>query len=112
MKRGIVALVVTFGLASSTHAAPGDPRLVQGILEWPAKLTVEPFVVIRADDGRWYYAEVKSVKRLESAALTSGTRVAVLGTAAARPHGLTSCAPLPGSGDGLGTHHRPTATGP
>jgi hypothetical protein len=92
MKRGIVALLVTFGFASSLHAAPGDPRLVQGVLEWPAKLTVEPFVVIRADDGRWYYADVKGVKRLESGPLTSGTRVAVLGTEAARPHEITAIA--------------------
>src|SRR5262245_30516217 len=112
MKRGIVALVVTFGLASSTHAAPGDPRLVQGILEWPAKLTVEPFVVIRADDGRWYYAEVKSVKRLESAALTSGTRVAVLGTEAARPHELTAIALGPGDAAALALALMPHVNGP
>ncbi len=39
MKRGIVALMVVFGFASPAQAAPGDPRLVQGVLEWPAKLT-------------------------------------------------------------------------
>src|SRR5437867_1017202 len=97
MKRGIVTLIVALGFASQAHAAPGDPRLVQGVLEWPAKLTVEPFVVIRADDGRWYYTEIKGAKRLESGPLTAGGRVAVLGTEAARPHEITAIAV--GSGD-------------
>src|SRR3989442_8289651 len=97
MKRGIVALMVALGFASPAYAAPGDPRLVQGVLEWPAKLTVEPFVVIRADDGRWYYAEVKGVKRLESGPLAAGGRVAILGTEGARPHEITAIAV--GSGD-------------
>src|SRR2546428_12231749 len=92
MKRGIVALMVVFGFASPAQAAPGDPRLVQGVLEWPAKLTVEPFVVIRADDGRWYYAEVKAAKRFESGPLSAGGRVTVLGTEAARPHEIAAIA--------------------
>src|SRR5437667_70389 len=68
MRRWIGVPALMFAFASSAHAAPGDPRLVQGILEWPPKLTVEPFVVVRTDDGRWYYAEIKAAKRLESAA--------------------------------------------
>src|SRR5262249_54675482 len=63
MNRGIVVLPLTHSLASSAPAAPGDPHLVQGTLEWPAKLTVEPFVVVRGEDGRWYYAELKAAKR-------------------------------------------------
>jgi hypothetical protein len=112
MKRGIVALLVTFGFASSLHAAPGDPRLVQGVLEWPAKLTVEPFVVIRTDDGRWYYAEVKGVKRLDSGPLTSGTRVAVLGTEAARPHEITAIALGPGDAAALALALMPHVNAP
>src|SRR5712691_1292039 len=92
MRRWIVVPALMFAFASSAHAAPGDPRLVQGILEWPAKLTVEPFVVVRADDGRWYYAEIKAAKRLESAPLTAGARVAILGTEATRPHEITAIA--------------------
>src|SRR5439155_923689 len=92
MKRGIVALMVVFGFASPAQAAPGDPRLVQGVLEWPAKLTVEPFVVIRTDDGRWYYAEVKAAKRFESGPVSAGGRVTVLGTEAARPHEINAIA--------------------
>src|SRR5262249_40738769 len=90
-------LTLTFAIAASAHAAPGDPRLVQGTLEWPDKLTAEPFVVVRTEDGRSYYAEIKSAKRLESGPLTAGTRVAVLGAEAARPHEITAIAI--GSGD-------------
>jgi len=97
MKRGIVVLALTLSLASSAYATPGDSRLVQGILEWPAKLTVEPFIVVRADDGRWYYAEIRAAKRQESAPLTAGARVAILGTEATRPHEISAIAL--GSGD-------------
>ena len=96
-RRWFVVLSLTFALASLAHAAPGDPRLVQGVLEWPTTLTAEPFVVIRTEDGRWYYADIKSARRLEPAALTVGARVAVLGTEAARPHEITALAF--GSGD-------------
>src|SRR5881296_1615345 len=96
-RRWFVATSLTFALASVAHAAPGDPRLVQGVLEWPTKLTAEPFVVIRTEDGRWYYVEIKSARRLEPAALTVGARVAVLGTEAAGPHEITALAF--GSGD-------------
>ena len=51
MKRGIVVLTVGLACASPVHAAPGDPRLIEGVLEWPAQLTVEPFLVIRTNDG-------------------------------------------------------------
>ena len=46
-RRWFVVLSLTFALASLAHAAPGDPRLVQGVLEWPTTLTAAPFVVIR-----------------------------------------------------------------
>src|SRR2546426_3993301 len=96
-RRWFVVPSLTFALASLAHAAPGDPRLVQGVLEWPTTLTAKPFVVIRTEDGRWYYADIKSARRLEPAALTVGARVAVLGTEAARPHEITALAF--GSGD-------------
>src|SRR5262249_27465082 len=97
MRRGIVVLSLAVGFASPVYAAPGDPRLIQGVLEWPARLTAEPFVVIRADDGKWYYSEVKSAKRLESGPLVAGGRVAVLGTESAKPHEIIAIAV--GSGD-------------
>ena len=90
MKRGIVVLTLTFAFASPTYAAPGDAQLVQGTLEWPARLADEPFIVVRAEDGRWYYAEIKSAKRLESGPHTVGGRIALLGIEAGRPHEITA----------------------
>jgi len=92
MKRGIVVLSVALPLCSPAHAAPGDPRLVQGILEWPTKLTVEPFLVIRTSDGQWLYTDVRAARHLESAPLTAGTRVTVLGREATRPFEITAAA--------------------
>src|SRR3989475_8974982 len=101
-RRWFVVLSLTFALASLAHAAPGDPRLVQGVLEWPTKLTAEPFVVIRTEDGRWYYADIKSARRLEPAALTVGARRCARHRSggAARGHGA------PGR---LGRRRRPSA---
>jgi len=92
MRRWIVVLAVLSVSAPCADAAPGDPRLVQGILEWPAALTVEPFLVVRSEDGRWYYAEVKDAKRLGSAPVSAGARVTVLGTEGTRPHEITALA--------------------
>lgn len=93
----VAILTVTVAFTSSARAAPGEPRLVQGVLEWPAKLTVEPFVVVHTEDGQWYYAEIKAAKHLESIPLIAGARVTVLGTEATRPHEITAIAL--GSGD-------------
>jgi len=85
MKRGIV-LTLTLALANPAYALPGDARLVQGTLEWPATVGGEPFIVVRADDGRWYYADVASAQRHLSGPLTAGTRIAVVGVEGAKPH--------------------------
>src|SRR5262249_54351467 len=93
----LVVMTITFVFTSFAHSAPGEPRLVQGVLEWPARLTAEPFVVVHTEDGRWYYAEIKTAKHLESAPLTSGMRVSILGTEAKNPHEINAIAL--GSGD-------------
>lgn len=93
----LVVMTITFVFTSFAHSAPGEPRLVQGVLEWPARLTAEPFVVVHTEDGRWYYAEIKAAKHLESAPLTSGMRVSILGTEAKNPHEINAIAL--GSGD-------------
>src|SRR5262249_28917353 len=92
MKRGIVVLSVGLAFCSPVHAAPGDPRLVQGILEWPTKLTVEPFLVIRTNDGQWLYTDVKAARHLQSAPLSAGARLTVLGREATRPFEITATA--------------------
>src|SRR5215510_15193053 len=85
MKRGIVVLTVGLACSSPVHAAPGDPRLIEGVLEWPAQLTVEPFLVVRTKDGGWLYADVEAAKRLGSEMLTAGARRTVIGREASRP---------------------------
>src|SRR5262249_46432817 len=72
----------------------------------------EPFVVVRGEDGRWYYAELKAAKRLESKPLTAGARVAILGTEAARPHEITAIAIGPGDAAALAMALMPHVSAP
>ena len=53
MKRVLILVVAILALSSGAAvAAPGEPRVVQGTLEWPSAVSSQPFVVIRGDDGR------------------------------------------------------------
>ena len=63
MKRFLVALAVLGVSATAAVAAPGDPRVLQGTLEWPATVANEPFVVLRGEDGRLYYADISAAQR-------------------------------------------------
>src|SRR5262249_23068849 len=77
---------------------PGDPRLIQGALEWPPALTgAEPFIVVRGDDGRVYYADVMAAQRYVQGALSAGGHVALLGLESTKPHEIIAVAL--GSGD-------------
>jgi hypothetical protein len=102
MKRLVVVLAVLGLWAGAAVAAPGDPRVVQGTLEWPGSLSTEPFVVVRADDGRLYYADISAAQRRSSAAMPAGTRVTVLGVEGGRPHELASIAFGAGDAASLG----------
>jgi hypothetical protein len=102
MKRSVIALAVLALLAGTAHAAPGDPRVVQGILEWPPNLAAEPFVVIRGEDGRLYYADIGAAQRRAPGAVTAGARVAVLGVEGSQPHELAALAFGPGDATSLG----------
>jgi hypothetical protein len=103
MKRSLVLALAIIGLATgSAFAAPGDPRVVQGTLEWPQSLSAEPFVVIRAADGRLYYADVSTAQRRGSGALTAGSRVAALGVEGNRPFEIAALAFGPGDATSLG----------
>jgi hypothetical protein len=102
MKRPLLALAI-LGLSTGTAlAAPGDPRVVAGILEWPATVSNEPFVVIRGEGGRFYYADIGAAQRRSSAPLTSGSRVALLGVEGARPWELAGIAVGAGDAASLG----------
>jgi hypothetical protein len=103
MKRSLALALAVIGLATgSAFAAPGDPRVVQGTLEWPQSLSTEPFVVIRGADSQLYYADVSGAQRRGSGALTAGSRVAVLGVEGNRPFELAALAFGPGDAASLG----------
>jgi len=96
MKFSAIALSVV--LASAAVAAHGDPGLIQGALEWPPALTgAEPFIVVRGDDGRVYYADVMAAQRYVQGALSAGGHVALLGLESTKPHEIIAVAL--GSGD-------------
>ena len=97
MTLATIATLLTLLLISPAFAAPGDPRFVQGTLEWPATLTREPVIIVRGDDGNAYYCDVTDSARHRADGLRAGSRVSVLGIEAARPHDLTSI--VVGTGD-------------
>src|SRR5205823_6130289 len=60
MQAFVVLLTVALVLVAHVVAVagPGDPRLVNGVLEWPRTVTNEPFLVVRGDDGVLYYVGI------------------------------------------------------
>ena len=103
MKRVLSLVVVFLALSSGTVlAAPGEPRVVQGTLEWPAAVSNQPFVVIRGDDGRVFYADIASAQRRTPGQLTAGSRVAVLGIEGSRPYEIAGIAIGAGDAAALG----------
>src|SRR5581483_1453794 len=85
----VLSSAALLGLVSTAGAAPGDPRVVQGTVEWAEALSVAPFVVVRGDDGRFYYTDVS---RLQGArlSLSRGERVVVTGVEGMSPHELAA----------------------
>src|SRR5439155_1431715 len=65
MKAFVVLLTVAFVLVAHVVAVagPGDPRLVNGVLERPRTVTNEPFLVVRGDDGVLYYVGIAASRR-------------------------------------------------
>jgi hypothetical protein len=97
MTLATIAILLTVLMTAPAFAAPGDPRFVQGTLEWPATLTREPVIIVRGDDGYAYYCDVTDAARHRADALRAGGRVSVLGVEAAKPHELTGI--VIGTGD-------------
>jgi hypothetical protein len=112
MKCSVVALAILVLAAGTAQAAPGDPRVVQGSLEWPASLSNEPFVVIRGEDGRLYYTDITAAQRRVPGAVTIGSRVAVLGVEGSRPYELAALAFGPGDAASLGLTAPPAGPAP
>ena len=94
MKPLFLTLASLVLLTEIAAAAPGDPRLLKGTLEWPAILSTEPIAVVRGDDGALYYVEATSAERL--GAPISG-RVSVVGIEGMKPQELSAV--IIGSGD-------------
>jgi len=81
-------------IAAPAMAAPGDPRAVRGSLEWPASLSAEPFIVVRGEDGRVYYADVSSAKRMSTAAIAGP--ISLIGIEGNQPHEIAAVVVGPG----------------
>src|SRR5256886_6013912 len=107
MKLALPAVAVLL-LAGPALAAPGDPRTVRGSLEWPASLSAEPFVVVRGDDGRLYYADVSSAQRMNAGAISG--RISVVGVEGTQPHEVHAV--VIGAGDSALTFATPTVPTP
>jgi hypothetical protein len=98
MKFSAIPLILSFVVAAPALGGPGDPRLLQGKLEWPTALSgSEPFIVLRGDDGRVYYADVVGAQRYVQGALSAGSQIALLGLEGTKPHEVVAVAL--GSGD-------------
>ena len=83
MKPALTAAALLL-LAGPAMAAPGDPRAVRGNLEWPAVLSAEPFIVVRGDDGRLYYADVARARRMTPGAIAGA--ISLVGIEGNQPH--------------------------
>jgi hypothetical protein len=83
MKVALTAATLVL-LAGPAMAAPGDPRAVRGNLEWPAVLSAEPFIVVRGDDGRLYYADVARARRLTPGTIAGA--ISLVGIEGNQPH--------------------------
>ncbi len=110
MKRSLIALAILGLSAGTAAAAPGDPRVLQGTLEWPAIVANEPFVVMRGEDGRLYYADISAAQRRTPDPLRSGSRMAVLGVEGGRPHEIAAIAVGAGDAAALGLSPAPGTT--
>ncbi len=107
MKRALTAAAILL-IAGPAMAAPGDPRTLRGNLEWPATLSAEPFVVVRSDDGRFYYADVSRARRMSAEAIAGA--VSLVGVEGSRPHEIAAV--VVGAGDSALSFATPTVPTP
>ncbi|HEV8617314.1 MAG TPA: hypothetical protein VGU22_17610 [Methylomirabilota bacterium] len=95
--KSLVAAVILIALCTpGAFAAPGDPRTLQGTLEWPGSLGSAPFVVVRGDDGGYYYADIAGAQRRGGGVVTAGGRLSVLGVEGTRPFEISAVVVGPG----------------
>ena len=101
--RFVLACITLAATPLIAIAAPGDPRLVNGVLEWPRTVTNESFVIVRGDDGVLYYVGLAATRR--DGTVTAGARVAVLGIEGRGAHEITAVGFGPAGANGRGTDH-------
>lgn len=94
MRPLLLALASVMVLTEVAVAAPGDPRLLKGTLEWPATLATESLAVIRGDDGGVYYVDASTAERLGTP-ITG--RVSVVGIEGTKPQEVSAV--VIGAGD-------------
>src|SRR3989442_9296388 len=58
LRVALAPVLVLIGGVVTVWANPGDSVAVRGILAWPPILANEPFLVLRAHNRRFYYADV------------------------------------------------------
>ena len=102
MRSLVLTLASLVLLTEIAAAAPGDPRLLKGTLEWPATLAMESIAVIRGDDGTLYYVDASSAERLGTP-ITG--RVSVVGIEGMKPQELSAV--IIGGGDSAVTSVEP-----
>jgi hypothetical protein len=102
MTRVLAALALVALLVPLAQAAPGEPRIVQGTVEWPPTLSAEPFIVVRGRDGGLYYVDVSAAQRRAPGPVTAGAPVAVVGVEGSRPYEMAGLAFGPGDATALG----------
>jgi hypothetical protein len=82
-------------IAAPAMAAPGDPRALRGSLEWPESLSAEPFIVVKGEDGRAYYADVSGARRMSTDAIAGP--ISLVGIEGNQPHEIAAV--VVGAGD-------------
>jgi hypothetical protein len=106
--KAVLVTAAALLIAAPAMAAPGDPRAVRGSLEWPASLSAEPFIVVRGDDGRVYYADVSTASRLSTDAIAGP--ISLVGIEGNQPHEIAAV--VVGAGDTALTFATPTVPPP
>ena len=89
--RALVLALVMIGLVTApvgATAASGDRRAVTGTVEWPATLTDERFIVLRAVDGTRMYVDVSVAQRRNAAPVNAGELLAIAGVEGEKPYEL------------------------
>jgi hypothetical protein len=89
---GLRLLAVSAGILATPlplAAFPGDPRTIQGTIEWTPGPGGARFVVVRGDDGQYYSTDVSRLLT-PAAVLNRGDRVVVVGREGGSPHEITA----------------------